>query len=178
MYYKKTTQIPNILLDELLKTLSYSELKVLLTIMRKTIGIVDSCDSSKRVERAWISQRLFMLCTNLSGRAVSSAIDSLVTRKIILVTDAKKNIVSSKSSRRGASKLYYSSNSLLDTPQEKKASELDCHNPVKKGHTIKLTYIKPSCDISSQENKKLSDKERLLQIIQRPTTSNINVTTS
>lgn len=178
MHYKKTTQTPNTLFDEILKTLSNSELKVLLTIIRKTIGMVDSRDSSKRLERAWISQKLFMLCTNLSGRAVSTAIDSLVTRKLIIVTDAKKNILSSKSSRRGVSKLYYSSNSLLDTPQEKKASELTSHNPVKKGHTIKLTYIKPSCDISSQTNKKLSDKERLLQIIQKPTTSNINVTTS
>lgn len=165
MYYKRTTQTPNILFDSHLKTLSYSQLKVLLTIIRKTIGMIDTKDSKQRVARAWISQRLFMICTNLSGRSVSSAIDFLVRDKLVTVTNLKGNILKTKASRRSASALYYSSSLLLDKTQEKKASEPTSYSPVNNLHTIKLMKIKQSCDITSLENKKLTDRERILQII-------------
>lgn len=169
MYYKQTTQTPNVLFDVLLKTLSKSELSVLLTIIRKTIGMVNPNNTDKRIERAWISQGLFMRCTGLSGRAVSSAIDSLVTRHLIIVTNSEGHLLITKASRRGVFKLYYSSSLLLEQHQKNKSSELSCHNPVTKGHTIKLTDIKLSCEKRSQglkEVKRLSDRERILQILQ------------
>ena len=76
-YYYKTTQTPNSLFDIHLKTLSNSELKVLLVIIRKTIGIADVKNRGNRLERAWISQKLFHICTSLSGRAISTAIESV-----------------------------------------------------------------------------------------------------
>jgi hypothetical protein len=170
MYYKQTTQTPNILFDVHLKTLSKSELSVLLTIIRKTIGMVNPNNKNERIERAWISQGLFMLCTGLSGRAVSSAIDSLVTRHLIIVTNIEKQLLKTKTSRRGVFKLYYSSSLLLEHQQKNKISELSCSNPVTKGHTIKLTDIKLSCEKRSlglKKIKRLYDRERILQILQQ-----------
>jgi hypothetical protein len=162
-YYTNTTQTPNSVFDHLLKTLKDSELRVLLTVIRKTIGQIDPLQRSKRLERAWISQKLFMLCCNLSGRSISNAIDSLVSKDLLEVTNKKGDILNSKSKRRGASRLYYTS--LLRLEENKKqASEPACYNPVTKGHTIKLNTIKQSCYNRSQGVRRLSDTERYLQI--------------
>ncbi|REE80696.1 hypothetical protein BX611_2348 [Lutibacter oceani] len=172
MYYYKTTQTPNSLFDIHLKILSKSELKVLLTVIRKTVGIIDITVRNKRIERAWISQRLFSLCTGLSRRAVSTAIDSLVLKDLIIVTNQGGHILKTKNARKGASRLYFSSNSLLEGSYKKKeVSEIICDNPVKKVHTIKQTLIKQSCENISLGIKKLSDKERILQIIHSQNTS-------
>lgn len=166
MYYNNTTQTPNSLFDTYLKTLSKSELKVLLIIIRKTVGIIDINNKSKRLVRAWISQRLFRICTSLSGRAISTAIDSLIQKNLIIVTNESGQILKNKNTRRGVSRLYYSSNSLLEGSQEKnKVSEITFNKPVNKVHTIKHTIIKQSCENTSQEIVRLTDSERILQII-------------
>lgn len=165
-YYYKTTQTPNSLFDIYLKTLLNSELKVLLVIIRKTIGIADVKNKGNRLDRAWISQKLFHICTSLSGRAISTAIDSLIQKDLIIVTNHSGQILKNKNARRGASRLYYSSNSLLEQKDEKNiASEITCNNPVNKVHTIKQTIIKQSCENSSQGIVKLTDRERILQIL-------------
>jgi len=161
-YYKNTTQTPNEIFDVLLKTLTKSELKVLLTIIRKTIGMTDP-SSGKRLERAWISQRLFMRCCSLSGRAVSGAIESLVRKELIEVTDKDGRELNAKYKRRGVSRLYFASRLRL-VQDLKKASELSCTNPVTLSHTIKLNKIKLSCYNKSQGVHRITDTERYQQI--------------
>jgi hypothetical protein len=39
--YKKTTQVPNLILDQYLKTLSGGELEILLVIIRQNYGSID-----------------------------------------------------------------------------------------------------------------------------------------
>jgi len=164
-YYYKTTQTPNSLFDIHLKTLLSSELKVLLVIIRKTIGIADVNNKGNRLERAWISQKLFHICTNLSGRAISTAINSLIQKDLIIVTNQSGQFLKNKNARRGASRLYYSSNSLLERKDNKNiASDITCNNPVNKVHTIKQTITKQSCENSSQGITKLTDRERIFQI--------------
>lgn len=165
-YYKNTTQTPNTLFDTLLKEItSISELKVLLTIIRKTVGQQDPNNPNKRLERAWISQRLFSICCNISGRAVSNAVDALVQKEYIEVTDKAGNILDSKRKRRGVSRLYYASRLRLE-PKESKTCERVSNNPVNKGHTIKLNTIKlVSSEPISQCARFLSDKERFAQIM-------------
>lgn len=162
-YYKNTTQTPNELFDILLKTLTKSELKVLLIIIRRTIGMIHPDNPSKRLDRAWISQRLFMKCCSLSGRAVSQAIDTLVQKKLIEVTNEQERILISRQARRGSPRLYFASRLRLE-PTPKQASEPASTNPVTKGHTIKLNNIKLSCYNRSQGVEKISDRERYLQI--------------
>lgn len=167
-YYKNTTQTPNELFDILLKTLTKSELKVLLTIIRKTTGMTDP-SSGTRLKRAWISQRLFMRCCSLSGRAVSGAIESLVRQGLIEVTDKDGRELNAKYKRRGVSRLYFASRLRL-VKNLKKASELSCRSPVTKGHIIKLNKIKLSCYNKSQGVRRISDEERYHQILKERNT--------
>ncbi len=112
-YYKASTQLPNRLVDHHLKSLSESELKVLLVILRRTLGMVDRDNSTQRKDRAWISQKLFMVITGLSNRAVSSAIDALVQKGLVTVTDVEGTLLASAVSRKAASRLYYALGSVL-----------------------------------------------------------------
>ncbi len=164
--YKRTTQTPNKLFDHLLKELTETELKVLLTIIRKTVGQRHPYNHNQRIQRAWLSQRLFCLCTGKSGRAVSTAIDTLSRKRYIKITDEDHNVLDTKSKRRGASRLYYESNFFEQEPAPA-SCELTYHNAVKKGHTIKLNETKKSCYNSSQCIQRLSDSQRFQQIQQR-----------
>ncbi|UOY04994.1 replication protein [Muricauda sp. SCSIO 64092] len=159
LYYKNTTQTPNVIFNDLLKVLTESELKVLLTIIYKTIGQVDPKNPSQRIQRAWIAQKFFCMVTGLSNKSVSKAIDSLVKKNRIRVSDGYNKTMSTPGTRRGASALYYES-CLQLSPNVKKASEHSSHNAVKKLHTIKLNSIKQSCDLSSQGTQRLSDLKR------------------
>ncbi len=165
MYYKNTTQTPNELFDHYLKIISCSQLKVLLTIIRKTTGKTASHNKFKRIEKAWISQKLFCICTNLSGKSVSKAIDDLVTMGLIEVTNASGVVLDCKKQRRRANKLFFSSRLRLESnPYSKpvKASK----KAVTQGHTIKLNSIKLLCEETTQGYKKQTDRERYLEIIQ------------
>jgi hypothetical protein len=138
-YYKHTTQTPNILLDHHLKTLTGSELKVILVIIRRTIGMVDKHHPDKRLQQAWISQKLFMLITGLSNRAVSHAIDSLIGKGLILVSNDNGSVLPSRASRMAASRLYYALSPCVLVGKQAPTSDLKDHISVKKGHTIKLS---------------------------------------
>ncbi|MEQ9263113.1 MAG: hypothetical protein RLP14_08135 [Owenweeksia sp.] len=167
-HYRSSTQLPNRLVDHYLKSLSESELKVILVILRRTIGMVDLDHLPQRKERAWISQKLFMLITGLSNRAVSSAVDTLVRKSLITVTDADGNTLPSTVLRKAASRLHYALGSpvLVDKPAP--TSDPLGHNPVKKAHTIKLnsdiSREKRSLEKASLGITPLTDHERLKQI--------------
>lgn len=173
--YKRTTQTPNIIFDHLLKEVTETELKVLLTIIRKTMGQADLYYPTKRIQRAWISQRLFCICTGKSGRAVSSAIDTLSRKRYIHITDEDENVLDTKSKRRGASRLYYATSFVKQEPAPA-TYELRCNSAMKKGHTIKLNEIKESCYNSSQCTKRLSDTERYQEIQQSLSTKYLKAT--
>lgn len=165
LVFKNTTQTPNRLFDVYLKSLSKSELKVLLVIIRRTVGFVSPYKAQERVKWAWISQSLFMAYTGLSNRSVSSAITSLLNKKMIEVKDEKGNSVHKNYQRRASSRLYFSSNLLLEKTKKNKVNENACNHRVNVLHTIKQTMNKQYCEKISQGVQKLSDKERLQQII-------------
>lgn len=98
MMYKKTTQIPNIVLDQYLKTLSASELKILLVILRQTYGW--------RKTRDRISYSQFIEKTGYSRRILTKAIKSLESKGIITITGRKGNLLNPRS--RKGSWLYFS----------------------------------------------------------------------
>ena len=152
-YYKNTTQLPNIILDHLLKSLTETELKVLLTVIRKTIGQIDPNDSKRRIERAWISRRLFCICTGKSERAVSTAINQLVVSGLISVTDAHSRSLPTASSRKGALRLYYAfrfpSINTQNNRRETSSTSAGKYLP-----PIKPTINKQSCAPISQALKK------------------------
>lgn len=138
-YIKQSTQVPNNLFDVLLKTLSEKELKVLLVVIRQTLGWVDAKGNRKR--RDWISQKFFRNKTGLSGKAVSQAIELLVNRNLIVATTAQSKILASAVSRRGQDRIYYECSVLL-LKNVHKASENTSQDHEKNSHNTKPTSYK------------------------------------
>lgn len=107
MIYKKTTQIPNIVLDQYLRTLNASELKILLVIIRQTNGWIDT-RTGKRKTRDRISHSQFKEKTGLCSKIISKAIQSLVLKGLISVTDQVGNVLNTTLERKGKLRLFYS----------------------------------------------------------------------
>jgi hypothetical protein len=167
-YYKRTTQVPNEVIDVLMKQLPATEFKVLLLIIRRTYGMIEQGSKHKRVQRTWISQKLFCICCNVSGRAVSTAIEKLIQKKLITVTDFNGNILDTKQKRRGKPRLYFTSRLRLEPSsfkKKKKACELTSTKPMNTVHMIKPTEIKQSFDMITQGIERITDQERIQQIL-------------
>ena len=81
---KETTQVPNIIFDRYLPSLSEPELKLLLVICRPTFGWHNKY-TGKRKTRDRISHSQFMAKTKLSRRTVSKALKSLLVNGLIKV---------------------------------------------------------------------------------------------
>ncbi len=99
MKYKKTTQIPNIVLAQYLRTLSASELKILLVILRQAYGW--------RKTRDRISYSQFMEKTGYSRRILTKAIQSLKNKGLITITGRKGNTLNSRTRRSKACKMIF-----------------------------------------------------------------------
>ena len=108
MSYFYHTNVPNIFFEVHLKNLGYAELKVLLVIIRQTYGWKDTRTGGHK-KWDWISGRFFVKKTGLSQRAVSSAISSLIMKRLIVVKNSKGKVLYSKLERQHEQKLYFSS---------------------------------------------------------------------
>jgi phage replication O-like protein O len=107
MLNHKTTPVPNILFDEHLKRLSSAELKVLLVIIRKTLGWSDRQALNGRKEVDWIANSQLQTLTGCSRRAISSATESLVSKKLIEVLHENGSLLNDPQKRKGKQRLYY-----------------------------------------------------------------------
>jgi hypothetical protein len=107
MSYLPYTKVPNKILDDDLKHLKYAELKVLLVVIRQTLGWVNR-QTGKHKRWDWISQRFFVRKTGLSGRAVSTAISSLIQKEYIQVKNSKGPVLVHSKQRQYEQKLYFS----------------------------------------------------------------------
>lgn len=107
MIYKQTTQVPNILFDRYLPTLTESELKILLVVIRQTYGWVDK-KTRKRKTRDRISHGQFMQKTGLSRRVISKTLKSLVHKELVSVTDQYGNVLNESGDRKGMARMFYS----------------------------------------------------------------------
>lgn len=122
MYYSRTTQVPNQLFDYLLPRLTFSELKVLLVVIRQTLGWVIG-PSGQRKSRDWLSSRRMETLSGLSKRAISMATSSLIERGLLVVTNHQGALLESPSSRKGRTRLYYSTTfpQVGTTPEKRSA---------------------------------------------------------
>ena len=103
-----TTPVPNDLLDRVMPTLRDTELRVLLVVVRQTLGWQDGPDPSRRKERDWLTQSQLMRRTGRASEAVSSAVDGLVRARLIEVQDKwGRPLVTPAERRRFLGKLYY-----------------------------------------------------------------------
>lgn len=103
-----TTPVPNDLPDKVMPTLRDTELRVLLVVVRQTLGWQDGPDPSRRKERDWLTQSQLMRRTGRASEAVSSAVDGLVQARLIEVQDKwGRPLVTPAERRRSLGKLYY-----------------------------------------------------------------------
>ena len=102
-----TTPVPNVIFDIYMKELNSAELKVLLVVIRQTLRWADSRGIYGRKERDWISGSQLIQKTGSSKRAITSAIDQLVRKKIIEVLDDYGTVLNDSSKRQGKYRLYY-----------------------------------------------------------------------
>ena len=82
--------IPNRLFDEVLPTLTDTELRLILVVMRATLGWREGSDSGgwRYKRRDWLTHRQLVRRTGRSSASISSAIQSLVVAGLIRVEDA------------------------------------------------------------------------------------------
>lgn len=106
MQYARTTPVPNALFDEWLLKLKSAELKVLMVIIRQTLGWKEKNCSDRKVAD-WISGSQLRLKTGSSARAISSAIEALVKKELIEVRDDQNHILTNPDERKGKTRLFY-----------------------------------------------------------------------
>ena len=107
MQYQQTTQVPNVVFDNLLTTLTLSELKILMIIIRQTYGWIDQ-RTGKRKRRDRISHKQFMQKTGISRRMVSKTLQSLVSKGLVSITNRNGHFLNQPEKRKGVSWIYYS----------------------------------------------------------------------
>lgn len=116
MHYNGTTPVPNLIFDFFLKELKVAELKVVLVIVRQTLGWSDRRSLRGRKEKDWISTSQLMTKSGSSRRAISSAIDTLIQKELIEVLDSQGIILNHPSKRKGKVHLFYRLSPTLLAP--------------------------------------------------------------
>lgn len=118
MKHISTTPVPNSLFDVHLKKLKSAELKVLLVIIRQTLGWADKLGTTGRKDRDWIASRQLQEKTGASRRAISSATEILVKKNLIDVLDEAGTTLFEPAMRQGKLRLFYRPSSSFTTPVE------------------------------------------------------------
>jgi len=114
-----TTPVPNIFFDVHLKELKQAELKVLLVVIRQTLGWADRRGMLGRKEIDWISGSQLQQKTGNSKRAITAATDTLIRKKLIEILDVNGNILDDPEKRQGKTKLFYRLAKPVNSPVEK-----------------------------------------------------------
>ncbi len=139
-----STPVPNGLFDRHLKNLKASELKVLLVIIRQTLGW-----KNKRNTRDWISGSQFKSKTGLSKRSIGNAITSLQKRGLIRVTDYKNNVLSVPTQRQYSVRNYYALNTNLSVKTSQR---------VRKKQPVSTQNLRPTKETNTKENLQKIEK--------------------
>ncbi|MBK9638160.1 MAG: replication protein [Bacteroidetes bacterium] len=130
MKYANTTSVPNYIFDSLLPHLSIAEIKVLMIIIRQTIGWKDVKSTDGRKCRDWISSIQLQNKTGCSRRAISTAINHLVSKGLIVVSGFDNSTLSNPEERKGKSRLYFQlkSTSFRTVENKGKITEISNEN--------------------------------------------------
>jgi len=135
-FIPNTTPLPNKIINGWLPKLSGSQLKVLLIVVRQTLGWLEDQSTGRRKEKDWISHKQLRARTGLSTVPVSNAVDFLVKNLLIEVLDEDGNLLKTKSERRDVGrrrkKLFY----RLATTLKSKVVEEKLPYKVRKNATL------------------------------------------
>lgn len=108
-----TTPVPNFFLDRVMPRLRDTEWRLLLVVLRQTVGWVAQDGGRKRAD--WLSHFQLKRRTGRSSAAVSRAVDVLVRSGLIIVRDSFGKALATPQDRRlSHSRLYFSIHSDID----------------------------------------------------------------
>jgi DNA-binding transcriptional ArsR family regulator len=100
--------VPLAYIDAILPALTDAELRVLLVILRQTLGWRDADNFDARKGRDWITQSQFQKRTGKSRDALSRAIKGLVEKRLIHVESrAGEPLETPQKRRRERDRIYY-----------------------------------------------------------------------
>lgn len=134
MIHRNTTNVPNHVLDASLKTLKEVELKVLLVIIRSTIGWQKHSD--------WLATSMLCSRTGACKKAVLNAVKALVEQDLVRV--ARKNgkaIYSLGSTLQGNN--IPQSKKILPVQREKSSQRVENNLPPTKEKITKREFVDP-----------------------------------
>ncbi|MCX6232951.1 MAG: replication protein [Bacteroidetes bacterium] len=126
-----TTPVPNVVFDTYLRELKLAELKVLLIIIRQTLGWEDKRNKSERKEMDWISNSQLVYKSGTSARSINDAIRILSDKRLIEVISQNGEILDTAGKRKGQQKLYYRlTNAIFATVENKGINGgMECKSP-------------------------------------------------
>lgn len=156
MRLNKTTPVPNIFFDTLMADLSSSALRVYLKIIRNTFGWRDENGYPKK--RDWISHSQFSK-VGLSNRSVTNALDELIAKKLINLTDYSGNKLTTPKQRKQAQRIFYAITNNFENNAITNA----------KNDKTKAQILRPTKEITIPKynaNERMPDNIRMQQIIQ------------
>jgi hypothetical protein len=156
MSLKNTTPVPNIFFDRYMAQLSSSSIRVYLKIVRNTFGWRNENGYPKK--RDWISHSQFSK-VGLSNRSVTNALDELIEKNLITLTDYSGNPLITPKQRKQAQRIYYS---IVDNYENNASRNA-------KYDKTKAQNLRPTKEISIPKydaNERMPDHIRMQQIIQ------------
>lgn len=105
-HFYHSTQVPNEIFDQYLPYLNQAQLKVLLVVIRQTLGWIDP-KTKQRKRKDWISISFFSKRTRLTHKSISMAISELIYKELIVALDNNERELRHPKDRRGKKRIYY-----------------------------------------------------------------------
>lgn len=105
MSLHNTTPVPNEFFEHI-PSLTHAEIRVLLLVLRQTVGWIDS-KTGKRKVKDKLSYEYIIKKTGLYRTIISPTIQDLIEKQLLQVTDLKGTVLHHAYQRRGKSLLFY-----------------------------------------------------------------------
>ena len=134
-----------------MKEVGDTDLRIILCVVRATLGWIADPETGMRKEQDWLSHWQLSKKTGRSGRALSTAIDKCIKKKWIEARDENGAILDTKTKRRGQ-KIYYRIGKAIILTTSEKSSEVIVSSE-------KTSNEKTSIEESSRYKRNSSTKE-------------------
>lgn len=162
-YYYRSTQVPNEVFDQQLPYLNQAQIKVLLIVIRQTLGWIDP-KTKKRKSKDWISISFFSKRTRLTHKSISMAISELIYKELIVALDSNAKELRHPRDRRGKKRIYYAYAPYFRASKKKTCLDL-LTDVFTYPLNTKQTHTKKRDTLNKIRNSRITDSERYHQII-------------
>lgn len=161
----RSTQVPNEIFDQQLPYLNQAQLKVLLVVIRQTLGWIDP-KTKQRKRKDWISISFFSKRTRLTHKSISMAISELVYKELIVALDANEKELRHPKDRRGKKRIYYAYAPYFRALKKKSIVDMLVDVFTFPPYT-KQTHTKENITLLKKKYQRLTDAERYQDILNK-----------